>query len=67
MIVIVLMVPVQSDKKTSKIFIPLGRIHGRTCECKWTLFKVRKGKYKGSMVAQVESAGRERASLVRCF
>jgi hypothetical protein len=24
-----------------------GRIHGRTCECKGSLLKVRKGKYKG--------------------
>jgi hypothetical protein len=30
--------------------VPLDRINGRTPECKWNLLKVRKGKYKGSMV-----------------
>jgi hypothetical protein len=32
------------------IFVPHGRIHGRTHGCKWSLLKVREGKYKGSMV-----------------
>jgi hypothetical protein len=28
----------------------MGRIHGRTHGCKWSLLKGREGKYKGSMV-----------------
>jgi hypothetical protein len=35
----------------------------RTCRCKWSLFQVRKGKYKGSMVGPRRNLGVERA----CF
>jgi hypothetical protein len=38
------------DQKTSKFFVPHGRIHGRTCGYKWSLLKVREGKYKESMM-----------------
>jgi hypothetical protein len=38
--------------------VPPGRINGRTHGCKWSLLKVRKGKYKGEQgSAQVESGG----------
>jgi hypothetical protein len=29
---------------------PVGRNHGRTFGCKWSLLKVKKGKYKGECV-----------------
>jgi hypothetical protein len=35
------------DQKTSKFFVPRGRICGRTCGCKWNLLEVREEKYKG--------------------
>jgi hypothetical protein len=38
------------DQKTSEFFVPSGRIHGRTCGCKWSLLKVREGTTKGSMM-----------------
>jgi hypothetical protein len=42
----------------------MGRIHYRTCECKWSLLKVRKGKYKRENGgAQVESGGKENMLL----
>jgi hypothetical protein len=37
------------DQKTSKFFVPYGKIHGRTLGCKGSLLKVRKEK-KGSIV-----------------
>jgi hypothetical protein len=41
-----------------------GRIHSRTYGCKWSLLKVRKGKYKGEhVVAQMESGDWERELL----
>jgi hypothetical protein len=51
------------DQKTSKFFVLCGRIHGRTHGYKWSLLKIREGKYKGEHGgAQVESGGREHAS-----
>jgi hypothetical protein len=42
-------------------FCPSGRIHGRTHGCKWSLLKIRNGKYKGKHGgAQVGSGCRER-------
>jgi hypothetical protein len=39
---------------------PTGRIHRRTCGCKWSLLKVRKGKYRAEHdVAQVKSGGQD--------
>jgi hypothetical protein len=38
----------------------VGRIHSRPRGCKWSLLKVRKGKYKGEHGgAQVEPGGQE--------
>jgi hypothetical protein len=34
------------ESVTSKFFVPLGRIHDRTSGCKWSLLRVREGKYK---------------------
>jgi hypothetical protein len=48
------------DQETSKFFVLCERIHGGTHGCKWSLLKVRDGKYKREHDgAQVESAGRE--------
>jgi hypothetical protein len=48
------------DQKTSKSFVPHGRIHGRTHGCKGRLLKVKEGKYKREHGgAQMESGGRE--------
>jgi hypothetical protein len=45
--------------------VSLGRIHGRTHECKWSLLKVREGKYKRKHGgSQIESGERECASLL---
>jgi hypothetical protein len=38
------------DQKTFKFFVSFGRIHGRTCRCKWSILKVKEGKSKESMV-----------------
>jgi uncharacterized protein (DUF849 family) len=47
---------------------PMGRMHGRTHGCKWSLLKVREGNAKGSMVgAQVESGGLEHVLLFSRF
>jgi hypothetical protein len=63
----VLMVLEQSDQKTSKFFVPLGRIRGRTCGCKGSLLNVRKGKYKREHGrVQVESAD-SMLFFFRCF
>jgi hypothetical protein len=43
------------DQKTSKFFVPCGRIHDRTRGYQGSLLKVRDGKYKGEV--QVESEG----------
>jgi hypothetical protein len=44
------------DQKTSKFFVPWGRIQGRTRGCKWNLLNIRKGKHKGKHGwAQVET------------
>jgi hypothetical protein len=44
------------DQKTSKFFVPHGRIHDRIHGCKLSLLKVREGKYKGKCGgAQVEA------------
>jgi hypothetical protein len=43
---------------------PMGRIHHKTHEYKWSLLKVRKGQYKGEHAgAQVESGDRARFSF----
>jgi hypothetical protein len=43
----------------------MGRIHHRTPGYKWSLLKVRKGKYKKEYGgAQTESGGQETASLL---
>jgi hypothetical protein len=48
------------DQKTSKFCVPQGRIHDRTHGYKWSLLKVREGKYKrehgGNLEAEEESA-----------
>jgi hypothetical protein len=46
------------DQKTSKFFVPSGRIHGRIHECKGSLLKVRDRNTKGAWQTQVESGGR---------
>jgi hypothetical protein len=43
---LLLTLPVQSDQKTSKFFVPRGRIQGRKRGCIRSLLKVREGKYK---------------------
>jgi hypothetical protein len=46
------------DQKTSKFFVPCGTFHGRTHGYKWSLFKVREGKYeRGHGEAHGESGG----------
>jgi hypothetical protein len=43
---------------------PTERIHGRTRGCKWSLLKVRDGKYKREHAGtQVESGGRESVKI----
>jgi hypothetical protein len=43
----VLMALVQSViRRLPNSLCPMGRIHGRTHGCKWSLLKVREGKYK---------------------
>jgi hypothetical protein len=42
-----------------------GRTHGRTCGCKWSLLKVRKGTYKKEHGrAQVEFGGRDIINVI---
>jgi hypothetical protein len=49
------------DQKTSKFFVQSG-----TCGCKWSLLKVKEGEYKRECGgAQMESRGREHASLLQ--
>jgi hypothetical protein len=56
------------DQKTSKFFVPCGRIHGRICWHKWSLLKVREGKYKrGAWLYQVESGGQEDSCSFRFY
>jgi hypothetical protein len=47
------------DQRTSKFFVPCGRIYGSTRGYKWNLLKVREGKYKGKHGETQEDAGRQ--------
>jgi hypothetical protein len=60
--VVLLVVLVQSVIRRFPILcVQCGRIHDRTCGYKWSLLKVREGKYKGEPSGvQVEPGGQER-------
>jgi hypothetical protein len=48
--------------------VPQGRIHGRTCGCKWSFLKVREGKYKRGTVGPRWNLEAESVLLFsRCF
>jgi hypothetical protein len=60
---------VQYYQKTSKFFVPLGRIYGMLCGCKWGLLSVRKREIQRELGGvEVDSASKEsKIFFFRCF